>query len=218
MLKKILSMLISLILAIVLVACHNAPANQQSTSSAPEKEIGEGSVTHAAFFDVQEGTRLSDAEFRSGIANIPSNTYQEYPDTHRAPLTATLYKDGQAIKIDPNDPRLIALTNFFNNCVYHSKCAYTQGLLPIDDIQENVMGADFRLELTYTPYGDKGPTPYGTETSRCDTIIFTNDNGNVTLIAHDLPGYEGQEEQYPYCAVGYQPLYDSYPLLEWFDF
>lgn len=215
--KRALICLIA-VLAVVLTACHSAPADQQSTSSAPEKEIGEGSVTHAVFFDVQEGTRLSDAELRSGIANIPSDTYQEYPDTHRAPLTATLYKDGQVIKIDPNDPRLIALTNFFNNCVYHSKCAYTQGLLPIDDIQENVIGADFRLELTYMPYGEKGPMPYGNETSRCDTIIFTNFNGCATLIAHDLPGYEGQEDQYPFRAVGFLPLYDAYPLLELFGF
>ncbi|MBQ7378834.1 MAG: hypothetical protein IJW70_04035 [Clostridia bacterium] len=216
--KKIFVFLILLLLTVVLVSCHNVPSDHQSTSSAPEKEIVGGVFSVTPFFDIQEGTRLSDTELKTVIASIPRDTYEAYPATHGAPLTATLYKDGEVITIDPNDPRLIALTNFFNNCVYHSKCSYTQGLLSIGNIEEDVMGADFRLELTYTPYGDKGPMPYGNETSGCDTIIFTNFNGNVTLIAHDLPGYEGQEDQYPYLAVGFAPLYGSYPLLELFGF
>lgn len=28
-----------------------------------------------------------------------------------------------------------------------------------------------------------------------------------TLLAHDLPGYEGQEDKYPFKAVGHYPLF-----------
>lgn len=210
---------VSLILAATLAGCQMSGNQPDGTSTERETLIVSGDFHSAAYFDVNETDEmLTKEQFAAVIVHIPNDRYEAYPDTHGAPLTATLYKDGQTITINPNDPRLIALTNFFNNCAYYSQCAYTQGLLSLDDIEEDVLGADFRLELTYTPYGDRGPSPYGTETSRCDTIVFTNHNGNVTLIAHDLPGYEGQEEQYPYCAVGFQPLYDFYPLLEWFDF
>ena len=216
--KKFMIPIILLMLTIALVACNHVSSDNQSVSSDQGTETVDGSFSTPPFFDIEEGTRLSDAELKTVIASIPRDAYEAYPETHGAPLSATLYKDGEVITIDPHDQRLIALTNFFNNCVYHSKCVYTQGLLSIDDIEEDVKGADFRLELTYTPCGDKGPMPYGNETSRCDTIIFTNFNGNVTLIAHDLPGYEGQEKQYPFRAVGYMPLYDTYPLLELFGF
>ena len=210
---------VSLILAATLAGCQMSGNQPDGTSTERETLIVSGDFSSVAYFDVNEtDLMLTQAQFAAVVANIPTDRYEAYPDTHGAPLTATLYKDGRTITIDPNDPRLIALTNFFNNCAYYSQCAYTQGLLSLDDIEEDVLGADFRLELTYAPYGDRGPSPYGTETSRSDTIIFTNHNGGVTLIAHDLPGYEGQEEQYPYCAVGFQPLYDFYPLLEWFDF
>ena len=153
-----------------------------------------------------------------GALDAPIGINNSRPETHGAPLSATLYKDGEVITIDPHDQRLIALTNFFNNCVYYSKCSYTQGLLSVDDIEENVTGADFRLELKYTPYGDQGPSPYGTSTSRCDTIIVTNSYVGFTLIAHDLPGYEGQEDQYPFRAVGFSPLFWTYPWLDLFEF
>ena len=29
----------------------------------------------------------------------------------------------------------------------------------------------------------------------------------TTLLAHDLPGYEGQEDKYPFKAVGHYPLF-----------
>ncbi len=219
MFKKLSLCGVSLILAATLAGCQMSGNQPDGTSTERETLIVSEDFSSVAYFDVNEtDAMLSQAQFAAVAANIPTDRYETYPDTHGAPLTATLYKDGQTITIAPNDSRLIALTNFFNNCAYYSKCSYTQGLLSIADIEEDVMGADFRLELTYAPYGDRGPSSYGTETSRCDTIVFTNHNGNVTLIAHDLPGYEDQEDLYPYRAVGFQPLYDFYPLLEWFGF
>ena len=217
--NRAFTLMLLLLCAILLVSCQQAPENQQTPSFGQETNQVDGSFSPFAYFDIEEtDDTLTESQFRSVSAKIPSDTYEAYPQTHGAPLTATLYKNGEVYEIDANDPRLISLTNFFNNCAYYSQCAYTQGLLSLDDIEEDVLGADFRLELTYAPYGDRGPSPYGTETSRSDTIIFTNHNGGVTLIAHDLPGYEDQEDLYPYRAVGFQPLYDFYPLLEWFDF
>ena len=87
----------------------------------------------------------------------------------------------------------------------------------MDYLEKNVIGSDFRLELTYIPYGNEGSSPYGNCTTMCDTIIITN-SYSFTLIAHDLPGYEGQEERYPYRAVGFYPLYNSAPWLDLFGF
>ena len=217
--NRLFTLMLLLLCAILLVSCQQTPDNQQTPSFEQETNQADGSFSPSAYFDIEEtDDTLTESQFRSVSAQIPSDTYEAYPQTHGAPLTATLYKNGEVYEIDANDPRLISLTNFFNNCVYYSKCAYTQGLLSAKDIEEDVTGADFRLELTYTPYGENGPMPYGNETSRCDTIIFTNFNGCVTLIAHDLPGYEGQEDQYPFRAVGFLPLYDAYPLLELFGF
>ena len=84
---------------------------------------------------------------------------------------------------------------------------YTQGLLTIDYI-EKVCSEPFRLELTFdtTDRGTKIPyDTYDTYIQTYDTFIITNKN--FTLLAHDLPGYEGQEDKYPFKAVGHYPLF-----------
>ena len=225
------------ILAVLLVLCSctmqqgntpDAATESGSTDATDSKDTKEscysdpeetGNFSSAAFFDIQEGDApLSDAQLRSVISLIPDHVYEAYPETHGAPLTATLYKNGETYEIDENDPRLVMLTNFFNNCVYYGKCHYTLNYLSIDYLEKEGSGADFRLELTYTPYGDSGPGAYEKSTSRCDTIIVTNTHAGVILIAHDLPGYEWDRENYPFRAAGYLPLYDTYPLLELFGF
>ena len=175
------------------------------------------SFTSDTFFNVEEGDDLTTEEISSVISNIPSDQYEAYPDTHNIPLSATLYKDGKSISLERDDPRLIRLINFFNNCVYHSQCAYTQGLLSLETLENGITNDEFKLELTYAPYGSEGPSPYGKCTTRCNTIVITNAH-SFTLIAHDVPGYEGQEDRYPFCAVGFYPLYDHYSWLDLFGF
>lgn len=217
--NRMLALALLLLCTTLLVSCHQDPANQQSSSFEQETNPVGGSFSSSAYFDIEEtDERLSESELKSGIAQIPSDTYEAYPQTHGAPLTATLYKNGEVYEIDANDPRLISLTNFFNNCVYYGKCHYVQSNLSIGYIEQEGTGANFRLELTYTPYGNSGPGAYEKSTSRCDTIIITNSHAGVFLIAHDLPGYEWDRENYPFCAVGYLPLYGTYPLLELFGF
>lgn len=225
MLKKTLIVLLSVLLSLALFGCAHPGEDDAGKTTAPETTAPEDApesdgiisdgFSPAPFWDIREGDSLSDAELKALIEKIPADQYEAYPDTHSVPVSATLYKNGETISIDPDDQRLIRLTNFVNNCIHYSKCAYTQGLLPIDYLEKNVMGRDFRLELTYTPYGETGPAPYGTCTSMCDTIVMTN---SVTLIAHDLPGYGGRSESYPFRAVGVNPLYRGYSWLELFGF
>ena len=220
MIKKMLVLLFALILSVTLFGCDdtgkedvgNIPASSDNTLKSDN--MTRENFASAPFFSTEEGTHLSDEDITDIIEKISSDKYEAYPNTHNVPVSATLYKDGKEISIDLDDERLIKLINFFNNCVYYSKCAYTQGLLPLESI-EKVTDANFRMELKYTPYGEIAPGPYETCTTMCDTIVITNE---FTLLAHDLPGYEGQGKRYPFHAVGFYPLYDTYNWLELFGF
>jgi hypothetical protein len=213
MFQRIFSLFISLFILATFTGCNDTDI-EPLTDEEKAALVGDG-FTSDTFFDVKEGDDLTHDEIRSAISNIPLEKYESYPDTHNIPISATLYKDGESILLERDDPRLIGIINFFNNCVYHSQCAYIQSLLSLDYLEENVIGSDFRLELKYTPCSDIGPSAYGKSTTGCDTIIITS---KFTLIAHESPGYEGQEEAYPYLAVGFSPLYNSYPWLELFGF
>ena len=226
--KKIFIVLLSL----ALLGCNHADEGVTPETTAPKTAVSETTAAEdspdvdnaisegfasAPFWDLAERDSLavSDEDIKDVIAKIPSEQYEAYPDIHSVPVSAILHKNGEAISIDPDDERLIRLTNFINNCIYYSKCSYTQSLLPIDFLEKNVTGCDFRLELQYIPYGETVPSPYGTCTAGCDTIVITN---YVTLIAHDLPGYAGRSESYPFRAIGVYPLYRGYSWLEWFGF
>ena len=241
MFRKILFVLISLFLLLSLVGCDNiADSSTSSTTTPPATTVYTTAATTAttttaatttvattavatttvatttiSIADVKEGSHLSNEEIKALIATIPSDKYETYPNTHNAPVSATLYKNGEKISINVDDERLVKLINFFNYCVSYPKCSYIQSFLPTDYIEEHVTGCDFRLELEYTPYGNIPPSPYGTSTTMCDTIIVTN---RFTLMAHDLPGYEGQSERYPFRAVEFRPLYDTYNWLALFGF
>ena len=216
MFQRIFSLFISLFILATFTGCNDT--NVEPLSDEEKAVLVSDSFSPDTFFNVKEGEDLTNKEIRDVVSNIPSEKYESYPDIHNIPLSATLYKGGEAIVLERNDPRLIGIINFFNNCVYHSQCAYTQGLLPLDYLEKNVTGSEFRLELKYAPCSDTAPAPYGKSTTGCDTIIIANSFSDFTLIAHKLPGYEGQEDAYPYQAVGFSPLYDSYPWLELFGF
>ena len=216
MVKRIFTLLISLFILATFAGCNDT--NVDPLSDEEKAALVSDSFTSHTFFNAKESYDLTDEEIISVISDIPSDKYESYSGTHNIPLSALLYKNGESILLERDDPRLIGIINFFNNCVYHSQCAYTQGLLPLDYLEENVIGSDFRLELKYTPCSDTVLSPYGKYTTGCDTIIITNSSSNFTLIAHEIPGYEGQKERYPYRAVAFSPLYNSYPWLALFGF
>ncbi len=228
MIKKIFSLFLSLLVLFVFVGCDNTQNEsadevtriEQVSTTTQSEQIGENlkerllsdTFSPAPFSDVKEREApMSNEDMLAIISKIPSDKYEVYPNTHTIPVSATLYKDGEVIFIAVDDPRLIQLTNFFNNCVYHSKCSYLQGLYSLDSI-EKILSTQFRLELKYVPYGLPA-TPYGKEITGSDMFIVTK---SFTTIAHDRSGYD--EENYPFYATGFWPLYDGYNLLELFGF
>ena len=194
MFKRIFALFILLFALATFTGCNDT--NVEPLSDEEKAALVSNSFSPDTFFNVKEGEDLTNKEIRDVVSNIPSEKYESYPDIHNIPLSATLYKDGESILLERNDPRLIGIINFFNNCVYHSQCAYTQGLLSLETLENGITNDEFRLELTYAPYGSEGPSPYGKCTTRCNTIVITNAH-SFTLIAHDVPGYEGQEDRYP---------------------
>ncbi len=165
------------------------------------------------FPGVDEGITLSEKKLQAIISNVPSDKYESFKGLHGAPLTATLYKDGEVTSLDVNDPRIIRLMNLYNNAVYNSQYSYTQGLLSIDYMSK-VTSEEFRLELTFTP--SSGYAYYDTNILRYSTFIITN--SQFFLINYDMPGYEGEEDRYPYLARGHSPLHDHYAWLDLLGF
>ena len=200
--KKILCLLLTLIFVLsVMCGC------QKSGIEKPYAEIKND--------DDDIHIKFSDKEINKIISDIPCDKYETYPALHSAPLTAKLYKYGETISVDVNDQRLIGLINLYNNAVYHDQYSYTQGLLNIEYLEEKVFSEEFRLELTYTPYRDESVTTPRRNT-QYDTIIVTNKC--FVIIAHDLPGYENEKDQYPFRAVGHYPYHDDYSWLDLFGF
>ena len=168
-------------------------------------------------FDCKEsGEKMTDEELSTVVSNVKNDKYELYPDLHNVPLTATLYKNGKATSIDVNDPRLIGIINLHNNAVYYNQYSYTQGLLNKEYLSENVLHENFRLELTFTPFDISHESKYAFNVNVCDTIIVTNKE--FALIAHDLPGYENEENKYPYRAFAHTPFNNNYPWLDLFGF
>ncbi len=92
------------------------------------------------------------------LPKIPDDHYIEYPGVHTVPVTATLHKDGIETALDPYDPRLVRLINFYNNALYHYNFYQTFGGLPPDQYQYMLDNVTFRVELTYVPRsGDNSP-------------------------------------------------------------
>lgn len=157
--------------------------------------------------DVPRGEEsLSNREIMEILAKVPADQYEAYPDLHNIPLTATLYKDGEVIEIDVKDRRLIRMINFYNNSIYHCQHSYTTGSLDPQGL-EKVENAEYRLVLTYTPFESE------IFDSHFDTIIVTNER--FVGISYDIPFGEGV---YPFTAFGKNPLYQSYPWLDLFEF
>ena len=159
--------------------------------------------------------KYSDDEMKSIISRIPYDKYEVYPHLNNVPLTATLYKGNEVISLDIKDPRLIQIINFYNNSIYNTQYAYTQGLLNISEI-EKALNQDFRLVITFDVTNSSTEIVYDTNIQAYDTMVIYNKE--FVLIAHNLPGYEGEEEEYPFKSVGHSPLFYSYRWLDLFGF
>ena len=226
--KRILAFFIFALLMLNISACNYVPKGdiQDKTQESPtassntQKELEtilNSNFSSSPFLCVVEGSDpLTDDEVKSMILNLPDNQYEIYPNLHNIPISATLYKGGTVISVDPKDSRLISMMNFYNNSVYYNQYAYTQGLLDISYLETKVLNEDFRLVLTFQTQNDSTSIDYDVNVQAYDTIVITNQW--FVLIGHDLPGYEGQEDKYPFQAIGHQPLFNNYCWLSLFGF
>ena len=180
--KRLFAILLSALILVNFSACNKTPEKTEESTEA---------------FSFTEEDALSAA-----ISQIPSDHYESYPNQHGRPLSATLYKNGEVIELDVNDPRLIRLVNFFNDALYRKECAYLQSYLKWSFLESSVNHQEFRLELEYQPYGDKNPAPYSKEYSLCDTVVIADDM--FVLINHEIAAY-GDAERYPVLAAGFTP-------------
>ena len=208
--KKAVFLMIALsLISMSFIGCGNIAASEITTPAATTAPY----TFPGPFPGVDEGITLSEKKLQAIISNVPSDKYESFKGLHGAPLTATLYKDGEVTSLDVNDPRIIRLMNLYNNAVCNSQYSYTQGLLSIDYMSK-VTSEEFRLELTFTP--SSGYVYYDTNILRYSTFIITN--SQFFLINYDMPGYEGQEDRYPYLALGHSPLHEHYAWLDLLGF
>ena len=187
---------------------------QISREYTPEEResLRDPSYSSSPFFDIAEGTDYPDEkEIKAKLSSIPTGRYETSPGLHNVPLTTTLYKNGKTTTIDLQDDRLIRLMNLYNNSVCYHKYAYTQGLLNREAI-EKAESEEPRLVLTFSTESRGEKIVYDTNVLTHDTIIVTNEW--FVLIAHDLKGYEGEENEYPFHAVGHLPLYENHNWLD----
>ena len=213
--KKLLTLILCFtLLAAISLGCERTPKAPVYEFSPEElNELIDPDFADEPYEYVEEGSELTTSELKAIISKVPTDKYDDDPSLHNVPRTATLYKNGEITFIEPKDPRLIGLVNLYNNSVYNSQYSYSQGLVNAEFVKE-VENEEFRLVLTYTPDIPKDNKGY--ENSQYDTIIITNKY--VTLLAHDLPGYEDNEKDYPFRAICHIPLHSQYPWLDLFGF
>lgn len=192
--KRIFCYLILFALLFSFTACQNGETPEKTEES-----------TEAFTFTEED-------ELSAAISQIPSDQYVTHTNQHGRPLSATLYKNGEVMEIDVNDPRLVRLINFFNAALYRKDCAYSLGYLPFSNLEANVTNQDFRLELKYQPCGEKVPSPYSAEYAMSDTVVITGNQ--FVVINHDRVAYENAAK-YPVLALSYIPLEESNAL--WLD-
>lgn len=238
--KRILITILATVLAVNISACNYVPESDinENTDGIPEDTYntsGENvsnskdntteeleilqnpNFAYSPFFTVVEGAdKLTDDEMKFILLNLPADKYEIYPNLHNVPLTATLYNGDDVVPIALNDPRLIKLVNLYNNSVYYRQYYYTQGLLNIEYLEKEVLNEDFRLVLTFSAKNTGDSVSYDTNIQAYDTIVVTNKW--FVLLGHDLPGYEGQEDKYPFRAIGHTPLFNDYCWLDLFGF
>ena len=157
--------------------------------------------------------RMSEADIEEKIAETPLNQYKSYPNQHARPLSATLYKNGEVIEIDVNDPRLVRLVNFFNDSFDQKQFAQTVKNVSIDYLEENVYSEEFRLELKYEPCGEVSSLIYQSGTTFCNNMVVLNSGYGFVLINDNVSGYGGRT-----YAKGYMPYGGEYSWLDLFGF
>ena len=79
---------------------------------------------------------------------VEGEHYEAYNGLYDAPISATLYKNGNVVSIGLNDTRLMKLLNFYHNSAYNHKCSVLQGRFGLQPYIEFIT-SPFRLELLF---------------------------------------------------------------------
>ncbi len=199
--KKTIALLISAVL--LLLTFSGCAEDSMEYGLSDESEIVSTKFSRPFYDDIEGEPKLSDDQVTAILKKIPYDQYESYPRNPMAPISATLFKDGEEPTIDIRDRRLIRMMNFYHNAVYYSQYSYSQGYLDNERIEE-AETESYRLEIKYTPE-KLGGTPI------FDTIIVTN--LSFIPIRYDIPSYNADA-----TAAVHLPLYDQYPWLDLFGF
>ncbi len=218
--RFLIFLLAACLLLVPLSGCRNSKnssANDESTVGTTGDTIKDATAfSETPFENVQESDEpLNNDAVKALISSVPSNQYIAYASSFPLPIKATLYRGSEAISIDVYDARLVQLVNFYNHTIYHSQYSWSQGLLDLDFIEQNALGNDFRLELTFASV-EGAALSSDVPALPGDTLIVTNQW--FILMDHNRPGYEGAEEEYPFYAMLHLPLHHRYPWLDLFVF
>ena len=226
--KRIFYLCLIFLLLLSLAACNDVQSGESNAYDSEEvdhpmittqptavtsESIPSTSVTEKEDQKPQTAEEILNA----AISNLPDDRYVAYEGLHGAPVSAVLYKGGEVISIDPDDPRLVKLVNFYNDSVYNRRYAYTQGLLNIQYLEEKVFSQEYRLVLTFDAKDNDDAKFFDTNIEAYDTIVVTNTQ--FVLIDHDRAGYKTEDNRYPYMSVGHSPLESyNYAWLDIFGF
>jgi len=193
--KKILILLFCFLL--ILTSCKNnelAHNNSTPTESTHENEA----VNITPFVIVSEENAKEEVEtvdWEKIIHIIPGDVYTQIDGFHTAPISAMLYKNGNCVNLNVNDPRLIRLLNFYNNEVCCGIYSYSQGVA--NQFYEDKKNCDFKLEIIFSPNTSEDSSM---ETSFDKIIVI---DGDFFGIRTYIPF-----EKYSYSAFTRTPLYD----------
>ncbi len=154
-----------LLYSFILISCesNNSPSDSKTMDQSTHTETqpattyetvdvhGEPDPEHEGAYvwvdELYAEEQIESIDWEWVLDSIPSDEYVKIEGMHTTPESATLYKDGEAVSLSVDDPRLVKLLNFYNNAVSHCVYSYSQGQVNSD--YKYVSTKDFRLELTF---------------------------------------------------------------------
>lgn len=179
----------------------------EDTEETEEKTSNYLEVPYVVEDEIENDEQAKLFDWESVLETIPSDRYEQYGKFNSAPLTATLYKNGESIELDIYDPRLVRLLNFYYNETYHKEYGYSQGM--VNEVYEEYKNFDFRLELTYAPQEEKFTEINGSTEFWFDEMMICM--YSFIIVDHNTIGPEGEL----YISFSRHPLCKFY--FNWLD-
>ena len=168
------------------------------------------------YFSSSQEEILSYYDMSAILKKIPDDYYETYPKMYTVPTSATLYKNGEVIILEADDPRLVKLINFYNNMVYHQCHIWSRGFMSPKEYN-TWSSQPFKLELTYNPSSELGDYNryHDKVTIASKTYLDGSQNCYFIKVSSETPV---ELHGYPYKAVEEAPLAFSVNWLQVFGF